>query len=206
MVYRVVDKYIGGKGYELNNLIEDTQYKKQSNTADFVHHVINKGFPWQIRDGKPYGSPEGAAAGALVDTDAPVSWEEWLLASPGGALWAEWKDRIQADRNTIQEVFDVDTQTYTRTIDYDSEGNYNKLRDIYKMGFGDTFYSKIESEETCRFWQYDKTEDLEKYGNEDTRIRQTDKFAHVDPVFDKWRRDNRGSRKHIKIAVYKGNV
>jgi len=31
MVYRVVDKYVGGKCYEGNNLIEDTQYKKQSN-------------------------------------------------------------------------------------------------------------------------------------------------------------------------------
>jgi|TARA_R110002153_G_scaffold36383_1_gene107713 hypothetical protein len=181
MVYRVVDKYVGGKCYEGNNLIEDTQYKKQSNTTDFVHHVINKGFPWQIIDGKPYGAPEGAVAGALVDTGAPVSWEEWLLASPGGALWAEWKDRIQADRNTIQEVFDVDTQTYTRTIDYDSEGNYNKLREIYTMNFGDAYF-------------------------DDQDHPSFKSFAYVNDNFDAWRKANGNSRKHLKFLISKGNI
>ena len=75
-------------------------------------------------------------------------------------------------------------QTYNQTIDWDSEGNYNKLQEIYHGAFGDTYFA----DSNCN----------------SNGI--TDTFAYNNADFDTWRRANRNTRRHIKILVSKGNV
>jgi len=184
MAYRVVHQYIGGKGGDKGNQADDPDYETQLNTANFIHHIKNKGIPYTISDGQGYGDPEGASAGAAVASDALVSWDAWLTASPVGAEWSKWKSRLQTDRNGIVQSFDADTQTYNQTIDYDSEGNYNKLQEIYLGAFSDVYFADSSV-------------------NSNTI---SDSFAYVNADFDAWRRANRNSRRHIKILVSKGNV
>tara|TARA_B100001059_G_C17762025_1_gene543429 strand:- start:814 stop:1368 length:555 start_codon:yes stop_codon:yes gene_type:complete len=184
MAFRVVHQYIGGMGGDKSNRAVDPQYETQLNTADFIHHIKNKGIPYTISGGQGYGDPEGASAGSAVVSDAPVSWDAWLTASPAGAEWTKWKSRLQTDRNGIVQSFDAGTQTYNQTIDWDSEGNYNKLQEIYHGAFGDTYFA----DSGC------------------SSAGPSDSFAYNNSEFDAWRRANRNTRRHIKILVSKGNV
>ena len=183
MAFRVVHQYIGGKGRDKDNQVTDDQYETQLNAADFIHHVKASGVPYTISGGQGYGEPEGIVAGKAVVSDAPVSWDAWLTASPRGAEWTKWKSRLQTDRNGIVQSFDAGTQTYTQTIDWDSEGNYNKLQSIYHGAFGDTYYA----DSSCS-----------KIG--------PPYFVYNNTAFDDWLIANRDTRRHIKILVSKGNV
>lgn len=199
MTYRVVDKCIGGKGTDRDNLIADTDYEIQTNVADFVHHVFMQGVPYTKDGSNNYGSIDGlgAAQGAAVSTTCPISWDEWRAAGPGAAMWNEWKSTLQTDRDTIVEVFDADTQTYTRTIDWDSEGNFLKYKEINALAIGMSLEDKLVS-------------DVSSAGFEKSLVSGTNRTNNPrnssDSALDQWRIKNLDARKHYKVQVSKGNV
>ena len=199
MAYRVVDKCIGGTGTDVDNPTDDADYEIQTNVADFVHHVFMQGVPYTKEGSNCYGSIDGlgAARGAAVSTTCPISWDDWRAASPAAAMWNEWKSTLQTDRDTIVEVFDADTQTYTRTIDWDSEGNFLKYKEINALAIGMSLEDKLVS-------------DVSSAGFEKSLVSGTNRTNNPrnssDSALDQWRIRNLDARKHYKVQVSKGNV
>ena len=195
MAYRVVDKYIGGKGTDPDNPAVDSEYETQTNTADFVHHVLMQGVPYTKEGSNCYGVIDGlgASRGAAVSTTCPISWDDWRAASPGVTLWNEWKSTLQTDRDTIVEVFDADTQTYTRTINWDSEGNYNKYSEMNALSYGITLAEKLHANNFATIRAASKT--------------LTDSARNSsDSAMNQWRIANMNTRRFYKVNVSKGNV
>ena len=205
MAYRVVDKYVGGKGTDADNPTDDAAYEIQTNVADFVHHILMQGQPYTIEDGQGYGCIDGLSGnsshnpdyrGNPVATACPVSWSARRNVSPAAAMWNEWKTVMQTDKDNMVEVFDADTQTYTRTVDWDSEGNWKKYCEINALMMG---------------MEYNTT-DIDNGGNDfqkatDNATARTESPRNsVDSDLDQWRINNMNTRRHYKVNVSKGNV
>ena len=195
MAYRVVDRFVGGKGIDPDNPADDAEYETQLNAADFVHHVIMQGVAYTKEGSNYYGTVDGlgAARGASVATTCPISWAEWRDASPGAALWTEWKSKLQTDRDTISETFDASTQTYTRTINWDSEGNYNKYNEVNALALGMTLSDKLSADSFAK-------------SSEACTTRTESSRNASDSAMDNWRINNMSTRRHYKVNVSKGNV
>jgi len=195
MAYRVVDRFVGGKGIDPDNPANDAEYETQLNAADFVHHVCMQGVPYTKEGSNCYGSIDGlgAARGASVTTTCPVSWDEWRAASPAASMWNEWKSKLQTDRDTISETFDASTQTYTRTINWDSEGNYNKYNEVNALALGMTLSDKLSAD------GFEKASAACKTRTDSSR-------NSADSDLDNWRINNMNTRRHYKVNVSKGNV
>ena len=190
MAYRVVDKYVGGKGVDKDNPADDADYETQVNVADFVHHNNMMGIAYTVAGGQGYGAIDGlgAAQGAAVSSTAPHSWDAWRAASPGASMWNEWKSTLQTDRDTITEVFDADTQTYTRTIDWDSAGNYTKYNEINALMLG-------------AHWANAWAKHVADGG---TKTNTTATSADSDMTA--WLNNNVSTRRIYRVNVSKGNV
>ena len=195
MAYRVVDRYVGGKGINPDNPADDSEYETQLNAADFVHHVLMQGIAYTKEGSNYYGSIDGlgASRGASVTTTCPVSWDAWRAASPAAAMWNEWKSKLQTDRDTISETFDASTQTYTRTINWDSEGNYNKYNEVNALALGMTLSDKLSTD------GFAKTADA-------AVARTNSPRNSTDSDLDQWRINNLNTRRYYKVNVSKGNV
>ena len=195
MVYRVVDRCVGGKGINADNPVTDSEYETQLNAADFVHHVLMGGIPYTKEGSNCYGSIDGlgAARGASVTTSCPISWDEWIASSPAAEMWNEWKSKLQTDRDTISETFDASSQTYTRTINWDSEGNYNKYNEVNALALGMTLSDKLSAD------SFAKTADA-------AVARTNSPRNSTDSDLDQWRINNLNTRRYYKVNVSKGNV